>query len=62
MKQILELGRRRAGVMWRKADERDFPVADERAVQRTAARSDAQDLAAAVAGAGGGHSRAGKPD
>lgn len=48
--------------MWRKADERDFPVADERAVQRTAVRSETQDLAAAMAGAGGGRSEAGKPD
>ena len=51
-----------AGMMWRKADERDFPVTGERAVQRAAARSEVQDLAAAMAGAGGGRSGAGKPD
>jgi len=53
---------RYAGVLWRKADERGFPVGTAAQAQpRAPPRSAEQDLAAALAGAGGGHGGSGQP-
>ncbi|KAK9835002.1 hypothetical protein WJX81_003388 [Elliptochloris bilobata] len=49
------------GVLWCKPDEQDFPVAEQRPLQLAPVRSEAQDLAAAMAGAGGGRGWASKP-
>ncbi len=50
-----------AGVLWRQADEKDFPVGAHQPSLPAAARSKAQDLAAALAGAGGGRCEADEP-
>lgn len=55
-------GVRHTGVLWRKADERGFPVSTPAQAQLLPLpRSAEQDLAAALAGAGGGQGGGGQP-